>query len=91
MPFAFIVIQSFKTGPEAANLDFTWPIEFASVENVVAVFQANDYMLIPAFVNSAILTVVSVTIMVRAVGDDRLGPAARRPGGTALTPSSWPG
>jgi raffinose/stachyose/melibiose transport system permease protein len=64
VPFAFIAIQALKTAPEAANLDFAWPTQFALIENVVAVFQANDYMLIVAFWNSVVLTVVSVTIMV---------------------------
>ena len=64
VPFAFIAIQALKTAPEAANLDFVWPTEFALIENVVAVFQANDYMLVVAFWNSVILTVLSVTVMV---------------------------
>ena len=63
-PFAFVVLQSLKTTPGAASLDFSWPTEFAFFENVVAVFQANDYMLVVAFWNSVILTVLSVTVMV---------------------------
>ncbi len=64
VPFAFILIQSFKTTPEAADLAFTWPTQFALIENVVTVFQANNYMLILAFWNSVVLTVLSVTITV---------------------------
>jgi raffinose/stachyose/melibiose transport system permease protein len=64
VPFAFILLQSFKTSPDAASLDFSWPTEFVFFSNVVTVFQTKDYMLVRAFVNSAVLTVVSVTIMV---------------------------
>ncbi|MBL0888054.1 carbohydrate ABC transporter permease [Myceligenerans indicum] len=64
VPFAFIVVQSLKTGPDSASLQFSWPVDIAFWENVVAVFQARDYMLITAFINSAVLTVLAVTIMV---------------------------
>ncbi len=63
-PFAFVVMQSLKTTPDAANLDFSWPTEFSFFENVIKVFQANDYQLVVAFINSTVLTVVSVTVMV---------------------------
>ncbi len=62
VPFAFIALQATKTTPEAASLDFTWPTQFVLFDNIVQVFQANDYMLILAFWNSVVLTVVSVTI-----------------------------
>lgn len=65
VPFAFMVVTSFKNVQEASFLDFAWPREqFVFWENVVAVFQTNDYMLITAFINSAILTVASVALMV---------------------------
>lgn len=64
VPFAFIVVQSLKTGPDSAGLQFSWPVDVVFWENVVAVFQARDYMLITAFFNSALLTVLSVSIMV---------------------------
>lgn len=64
VPFAFILLQSFKDQQDAATLSFTWPVNFQFFSNVAAVFQSRNYMLITAFVNSAILTVASVTIMV---------------------------
>ncbi len=64
IPFAFILLTSFKTQEQASLLDFALPVDFAFVENVVAVFQTNDYMLVTAFINSTILTVASVAIMV---------------------------
>ena len=65
VPFAFMVVTSLKNVQEASFLDFSWPKEqIAFWDNVAAVFQTNDYMLITAFINSAILTVGSVAIMV---------------------------
>ncbi len=64
VPFAFIVITAMKTRQEASLLEFTLPTQWAFVENLVAVIENNDYELLRAFVNSAILTVAAVTIMV---------------------------
>jgi len=65
VPFAFLLLTSFKNVQDASFLDFSWPKQqFVFWENVVAVFQTNDYMLITAFINSAILTVASVTLVV---------------------------
>ncbi len=63
-PFAFIFTQASKDKREASLLEFSWPANFQLWENIVAVFQARDYMLIIAFINSTILTVASVTLMV---------------------------
>lgn len=65
VPFAFLVLMSFKTVEEASFLDFSWPREgIVFWDNVIQVFQTNDYMLVTAFINSSILTVSSVAIMV---------------------------
>jgi raffinose/stachyose/melibiose transport system permease protein len=65
VPFAFLLVTSFKNVHEASFLDFTWPQEqFAFWENVVQVFQTNDFMLITAFINSGVITIASVAIMV---------------------------
>ena len=63
-PFAFIFTQASKDKREASLLEFSWPTNFQLWENIVAVFQARDYMLIIAFINSAILTVASVALIV---------------------------
>ncbi|MBT2518091.1 carbohydrate ABC transporter permease [Streptomyces sp. ISL-90] len=64
VPFGFIVVQTFKTGPEAARLDFGLPTQFVFFDNVARVFETRDFMLVTAFINSTILTVLSVSIMV---------------------------
>lgn len=64
IPFLFIVTTALKSKREAALLDFTWPTELHLWENLVAVIQARDFILLTAFVNSTVLTVTSVAGMV---------------------------
>ncbi len=64
VPFAFIFTMAAKNTNEASLLEFSWPQQFQLWENLIEVFQARDYMLIIAFINSTILTVASVTVMV---------------------------
>lgn len=64
VPFAFIVTMAAKDPNEASKLQFTWPENFQLWQNIVDVFQARDYMLVIAFINSTVLTVASVTLMV---------------------------
>lgn len=69
VPFIFIVFTAVKDKQQAALFDFSWPEPFLFVENLVAVFQARDYILITAFINSTILTVgaVSITVVLAAM------------------------
>ncbi len=64
VPFVFILLTASKTQKEASALQFTLPTHWAFVENLMAVVQARDYMLMRAFLNSTILTVAAVAIMV---------------------------
>jgi len=64
VPFAFVFTMAGKSANEAALLEFSWPARFQLWENIVAVFQARDYVLVIAFINSFILTVASVALLV---------------------------
>jgi raffinose/stachyose/melibiose transport system permease protein len=64
IPFAFIVLTAVKDRTQSADLSFSWPHQFRFVQNFVEVVKARDFMLVIAFINSTILTVVSVTGMV---------------------------
>ncbi|TNM63191.1 carbohydrate ABC transporter permease [Streptomyces sp. NP160] len=64
VPFAFIVLQAGKDATDASRLSFSWPERPQFVENLVAVLESRDYILIIAFINSTILTVVSVAFLV---------------------------
>jgi raffinose/stachyose/melibiose transport system permease protein len=64
VPFAFVFTMAGKSANEASLLQFSWPSHFQLWENIVAVFQARDYVLVIAFINSFILTVASVALLV---------------------------
>lgn len=64
IPFAFIVIQAAKSPAEASSMNFNLPTQWLFWQNLVAVLQSNDGIIITAFINSTILTVASVVIMV---------------------------
>ena len=64
LPFIFIVLTAVKNPQESALLDFSWPTEWQFVQNLKDVIEARDYILVTAFINSTIITVVSVTGMV---------------------------
>jgi raffinose/stachyose/melibiose transport system permease protein len=64
VPFTFIVLMALKDRREAALRSFTLPTTVHAWDNLVEVIQTRDYMLLTAFLNSVILTVVSVTLLV---------------------------
>jgi raffinose/stachyose/melibiose transport system permease protein len=64
IPFLFILLQAVKSPQEARSLSFSWPTEFPIMDNLRQVFEARDYMLVIAFINSTVLTVASVALMV---------------------------
>lgn len=64
VPFAFIVLTASKTQQEASLLQFSWPTQWAFVENFTTVIETRDGILIRSFINSAVLTVASVAVMV---------------------------
>jgi ABC-type sugar transport system, permease component len=59
-PFLFVVLQALKTRQQAAELDFNLPDPFSGLENLFAVVQAQDFVLLRAFVFSGLLTAASV-------------------------------
>ncbi|PZE22298.1 carbohydrate ABC transporter permease [Paenibacillus xerothermodurans] len=60
VPFYFVIVNSFKSSTEAADMNMQWPDSFHIVENYTSVLQASDNMLIRAFFNSTLLTILSV-------------------------------
>jgi len=64
VPFVFIVTTALKDKTTASELRFSWPTTIHFWENITAVISARNYMLLTAFLNSTILTVVSVTLLV---------------------------
>lgn len=91
VPFAFILVTASKDRAEANLLEFSWPKNFVLFQNLSEAFAARDYLMIIAFINSLILTVVSVTLlvflsaMVAYVWQRRSGPLSGVINGLVLT------
>ncbi|WP_100404316.1 carbohydrate ABC transporter permease [Bacillus solitudinis] len=64
IPFYFIFVNSFKTSQEAAELSMSWPSEFQILSNFTEVLNARNGMLLTAYFNSTVITVLSITILV---------------------------
>ena len=64
VPFVFMFLTASKDEFESADLKFSLPTDWAVVDNIKEAFAARDGMLLTAFKNSTILTVVSVAILV---------------------------
>jgi raffinose/stachyose/melibiose transport system permease protein len=63
VPFIFIFLTASKNKSESADRLFTWPTEWHFFDNLVEVIKRGDYLLPRAFVNSLILTVISVVLI----------------------------
>lgn len=64
VPFVFMFLTASKDETESSDLKFSLPTTWPIVDNLKEAFAARDGMLLTAFRNSAILTVVSVAILV---------------------------
>jgi raffinose/stachyose/melibiose transport system permease protein len=64
IPFLFIISIASKTVREAADLAFSVPTRFVLLDNLVQVVRARDFLMVIAFINSVVLTVVSVAVLV---------------------------
>jgi raffinose/stachyose/melibiose transport system permease protein len=64
IPFAFMFLTAVKSEDQSSDLSFAWPTSWPIVQNLKDVFSARDFMLVTAFKNSIILTVVSIAILV---------------------------
>jgi len=68
-PLLFIFFMAGKTTQEAGGMGFSAPATFDQyLPNVVAVVQQSNYLLIRAFVNSVMITVLSIVILVVVSG-----------------------
>jgi len=64
VPFYYVIINSFKTVSEAADMSIAWPKTFQVAANYAAVLGAQNGMVIRAFINSTILTALSIAVTV---------------------------
>jgi len=64
VPFLFMFLTAVKSEEQSADLSFAWPTSWPVLDNLREVFSARDFMLLTAFKNSIVLTVVSIAILV---------------------------
>jgi raffinose/stachyose/melibiose transport system permease protein len=64
VPFAFIFVIASQSKTESSALSFSWPEHFLLLDNLQQAIAARDYLMVIAFINSVILTVVSVAALV---------------------------
>jgi raffinose/stachyose/melibiose transport system permease protein len=64
VPFVFMFLTASKDEFESEDLNFSLPTTWPIVDNLKEVFAARDGLLLTAFKNSLVLTVVSVAIVV---------------------------
>jgi len=63
VPFTFIFLTASKWRTESGLLEFSLPSTWAFTDNLIAVIQYNDFVILRAFWNSTVLTVTSVAIV----------------------------
>jgi raffinose/stachyose/melibiose transport system permease protein len=64
VPFAFVFVIASKDLPQSNALEFSWPQPFVLLDNLGQAIANRDYVLVIAFINSFVLTVVAVTALV---------------------------
>ncbi len=64
VPFAFIILTAAKSAQQASLLDFSWPARLLLGSNVRQVLATQDYIVVIAFINSTIVTTLSVAVLV---------------------------
>jgi ABC-type sugar transport system, permease component len=63
VPFCFVIVNSLKNKTDAAQLDLSWPtsIQWSNYKEVLI---AQDHMVIRSFINSTLITLLSIAILI---------------------------
>ena len=64
IPFVFVLLQASKAPADASTLAFSWPTQWQFFQNFVDTLASNNGVIGRAILNSAVLTIGSVTLMV---------------------------
>ncbi|PKG21908.1 carbohydrate ABC transporter permease [Niallia nealsonii] len=64
IPFYFVIINAVKNTQESSMLSMAWPSSFHLIENMKAVLEAQDGMIIRAFFNSIAITGFSILLLI---------------------------
>lgn len=64
IPFYFVIVNALKDKQEASLLNLNWPTSIHFLDNMREVITTRDYMLLRAFYNSTLLTVLSIVVLI---------------------------
>jgi raffinose/stachyose/melibiose transport system permease protein len=64
VPLYFVFVNASKTTSESSLLNMAWPTKFQLTENIATVFASQDGMILRAFMNSALITVLSIMLLI---------------------------
>lgn len=64
LPLSFVVLNAGKNTTEAARMNMVIPERFEYLDNFTEVIEASDAMLIRAFYNSTVITVLAIVILI---------------------------
>lgn len=63
IPYYFILVNSMKTTGEGNLMNISWPSEIIMAQNYLDVFRTQDYAIIRGFLNSLIITALSIIML----------------------------
>ncbi|MBO1510696.1 carbohydrate ABC transporter permease [Metabacillus bambusae] len=64
IPFYFVIINALKNTKESSLLNMEWPSSIHLIENLKEVISASDGMILRAFFNSILITVLSIILLI---------------------------
>ncbi|ASS69452.1 carbohydrate ABC transporter permease [Paenibacillus sp. RUD330] len=64
VPFYFVLINSFKNRAESSLLTIDWPSSLHILDNYKEVLTAQDGMVVRAFLNSSVITLLSIALII---------------------------
>lgn len=63
IPYYFIIINTLKSSGDAAQMNINWPESFHFLENYAEVLRAQNYTIVRGFVNSLVITALSILML----------------------------
>jgi raffinose/stachyose/melibiose transport system permease protein len=64
VPLYFVIVNAMKDPKEASLLSISWPSSIHIFDNIIEVITTRDFMLLRAFYNSILLTVLSILLLI---------------------------
>lgn len=64
IPFYYVILNSFKNRTESADMNIKWPSIFQIADNYKEVLSTNHGVVIRAFINSMVITALSIAVLI---------------------------